>query len=132
MIIKYVWILVVVFISNVALAQKFSIRGKVVDSTRAALPSATVMLLTTKDSTLVNFTVSDDLGLFELNSVPKASYFLKVTFIGYKTYSMTVEPSAAALLELGTLEMKVAIYRDTLNLFPLGGDVAFIVDLHAG
>ena len=113
MITKYVWILVVVFISNVALAQKFSIRGKVVDSTRAALPSATVMLLTTKDSTLVNFTVSDDLGLFELNSVPKASYFLKVTFIGYKTYSMNVEPSAAALLELGTLEMKVA--RTTLD-----------------
>ena len=50
-------------------AQKFSIQGEVSDSTGAWLPSATVMLLNPADSSLVNFTVTNEQGHFEFKNV---------------------------------------------------------------
>jgi len=61
-----------------AQGQKFSIKGVVTDAESSPLPSTTVMLLNPKDSTLVNFGVSDIKGAFEIKNVNKGEYLLKI------------------------------------------------------
>ena len=100
---------ILILISHVTVAQKFSIQGEVSDSTGAWLPSATVMLLNPADSSLVNFTVTNERGHFEFKNVAQITYLLKVTFVGYKTYSKDIQSDASALtLDLGILKMQAA------------------------
>ncbi len=97
-----------VFLSIVQLcvAQKFSIKGQVTDSTKSALPSSTVMLLSQKDSTLVNFGVSDKNGLFEIKTVGVGDYLLKVTFMGYATYQKRISAGGAGGdINVGSIKM---------------------------
>lgn len=97
-----------VFLSIVQLcvAQKFSIKGQVTDSTKSALPSSTVMLLSQKDSTLVNFGVSDKNGLFEIKTVGVGDYLLKVTFMGYATYQKQISAGGAGGdINVGSIKM---------------------------
>jgi Outer membrane protein beta-barrel family/CarboxypepD_reg-like domain len=94
------------FLAQLSLAQKFSIKGQVVDSANSVLPSSTVMLLSQKDSTLVNFGVSDRNGFFEVKNVNAGEYFLKVTFIGYATYEKMISAKGTASeINIGTIKM---------------------------
>src|SRR5688572_20289024 len=100
---------ILILISNAAVAQKYSIQGEVSDSTGAWLPSATVMLLNPADTSLVNFTVTNDQGHFEFKNVARATYLLKVTFVGYKTYSKDIRPDGSApTLDLEILKLQAA------------------------
>lgn len=108
------FLFIFLLISNLALAQKFSLQGQVADSAGTALPSATVMLLNAKDSALVNFTVTNDDGRFELKNLSRMTYVLKVTFVGYKTFSKDIFPEPSVpVLNVGILPMTVA--RTTLD-----------------
>jgi outer membrane receptor protein involved in Fe transport len=92
--------------ATMGLSQKFSIKGQVADSSSSALPSSTVMLLSQKDSTLVNFSVSDRNGFFEIKNINTGEYFLKVTFVGYATYQKNVSPKGAAgAIDVGQIKM---------------------------
>lgn len=89
-----------------AQAQKFSIKGQVTDTLSSALPSTTVMLLNSKDSTLVNFGVSDLKGFFEIRNVNKGDYLLKVTFVGYASHLQRIVTSAeATTIDVGKIKM---------------------------
>lgn len=89
-----------------AQAQKFSIKGQVTDTLSSALPSTTVMLLNSKDSTLVNFGVSDLKGFFEIRNVNKGDYLLKVTFVGYASHlQRIVTPAEATAIDVGKIKM---------------------------
>lgn len=59
--------------------------GTVVDTTNTPLPSATVLALNTKDSSLISFALTDGQGKFEVERVPKGDVLLRITFIGYGT-----------------------------------------------
>jgi outer membrane receptor protein involved in Fe transport len=96
------------FISQVVVAQKITVRGQVVDSVSHGLPGATVIILSPKDSSLVNFGATDAAGKFEIANLAKASYMLKVTYVGYKTYSASITPEAGEIVELGSLKMTPA------------------------
>jgi hypothetical protein len=104
---KRIYILIVLSsIAQISVAQKFSIKGQVTDSTKSALPSSTVMLLSQKDSTLVNFGVSDKSGLFEIKNVGVGDYFLKVTFVGYATYQKRISAvGAGGDINAGSIKM---------------------------
>lgn len=104
---KRIYILIVLLsIVQISVAQKFSIKGQVTDSTKSALPSSTVMLLSQKDSTLVNFGVSDKTGLFEIKNVGVGDYFLKVTFVGYETYQKRISAvGAGGDINVGSIKM---------------------------
>ncbi len=92
--------------ATLGLAQKFSIKGQVIDSANSVLPSSTVMLLSQKDSTLINFGVSDRNGFFEVKNVNAGDYFLKVTFVGYATYEKMISAKGAASeINIGTIKM---------------------------
>lgn len=97
-------------ITGCAMAQKFIIKGTVTDSSRAAMPSATVMLMSAKDSSLVNFTVTDAQGGFELRNVSRGDYRVQITFVGFAPFSKSVLASdfVSPVVSVGELQLQPA------------------------
>lgn len=90
-----------------AFAQKFSITGQVLDTISNPLPSATVMLLNPKDSSLVNFGVSDARGVFEMKNVSKGSYQVKVTFVGFAPFTKDISTQDnSSIIDVGRLKLE--------------------------
>jgi hypothetical protein len=85
---------------------KVTIKGVVRDSTNAEAGYATVMLLNIKDSTLVNFTTTNDKGVFSFNSVRNIPYLLKISHISYIPHQQALQPSANEVNDLGVIIMK--------------------------
>lgn len=99
------------FTTSFAFAQKTTIKGHVLDSLNSPMPSATVMLLSAKDSTLVNFGVTDTKGFFEVKNVNRIDLILKITYTGFKTYSQLIRTPATEFIDLGDLVMEVALTK---------------------
>jgi Outer membrane protein beta-barrel family/CarboxypepD_reg-like domain len=85
---------------------KVTLKGMVQDTSGVDQPFATVMLLNPKDSALINFTRGDDKGYFEFKNVKNTDYVLKISFVGYIPYQLSIAPSANAVNDLGGLKMK--------------------------
>ncbi len=99
-------LLLILFAPTLAFSQKFNLHGTLTDSLSNPLPSATVMLLNAKDSSLVSFGISDAKGLFALKSIAQGKYIFKVSFIGYATYTRSVAPDAGATeVDLGRIKL---------------------------
>ena len=99
---------ILLLLSAAAFAQKFTLKGQVVDSLGATLPSATVMLMNPKDSSLVNFGVSDPRGNFEIRNVNKGTYQIKVSFVGFGAYQKLIKMDQAVgmVIDLGQLKLQ--------------------------
>ncbi len=88
-------------------AQKFNLSGTLTDTLRSPLPSATIMLLNAKDSTLVTFGVSGVNGAFAMKGVAHGKYIFKVSFVGYSTHTQLVEPESTVTdLDSGFVRLK--------------------------
>jgi Outer membrane protein beta-barrel family/Carboxypeptidase regulatory-like domain len=101
-------LLIIIFLSLglAVTAQKFSIKGTVSDTLNKAMPSATVMLLNPKDSSLVNFGVTNASGNFEIKNVNKGTYQLKITFVGFASYVKNFStPETGNVMDLGPIKM---------------------------
>jgi hypothetical protein len=109
---KFILFMVMMAITSSAiLAQKFSIKGQVTDTLSSPLPSSTIMLLNPKDSSLVNFGVSDVKGFFEIKNVSKGEYLLKITFVGYESFLKRISTPTDAtvpVMEVGRIKMASA------------------------
>lgn len=93
-------------ISSAAFAQKFSIKGQLVDTLSNPLPSATILLLNPKDSSLVNFVLGDANGNFTLKNVSKGEHLIKVSFIGFSNFTKKITtPETPQVIELGKLRL---------------------------
>ena len=104
---KNLLLLIFIFISSIAAAQKFVIKGQLVDTLNNTLPSATVLLLNPLDSTLVNFAVSDGQGIFAIRNVSKGEHLFKVTFIGFRPYTKKIATSEnAGEIDLGKIQLE--------------------------
>ncbi len=68
-----------------AVAAAYTISGVVTDLTGEPLPAASVRLLTQRDSTLVNGTVSAADGRFSLTDLRRGRYLVEVSYVGYTT-----------------------------------------------
>jgi Outer membrane protein beta-barrel family/Carboxypeptidase regulatory-like domain len=100
-------LIVFLIISQAALAQKFSVKGQVVDSLSGSLPSATVLILQAKDSSLVNFAPSNANGFFEIRNISPGNYILKATFIGYADFIKPISPvTGTAVVDIGQIHMQ--------------------------
>ncbi|TDB64678.1 TonB-dependent receptor [Arundinibacter roseus] len=86
---------------------RFTIKGTVIDSSGTLLPSATVMLLTPQDSALVNFGRTNEQGELEFKNVKRASYLLKISYVGYLPYEQQVQPGEEAVVDLGQIQLKM-------------------------
>ena len=94
-----------VLISSVLLAQKFVVTGQVIDTLSNPIPSATVMLLNPRDSSLVNFGVSDARGVFEMKNVNGGNYLIKITFVGLAPFVKTFSTSNSPVVDVGRLKL---------------------------
>lgn len=85
---------------------RVTIKGTVRDTLDAEAAFATVMLLNPVDSTLVNFSRSDDQGNFSFKNVKNSPYLLKVSYIGYIPHQQHLEVSPTDVNDLGTIGLK--------------------------
>ncbi len=85
---------------------RVTIKGLVTDTTGEATTFATVMLLNSKDSTLVNFTRTSEKGEFAFKNVKNSPYLLKVSYIGHLPLQQYLPASTAEINDVGTLKIK--------------------------
>ncbi|MEO1052740.1 MAG: TonB-dependent receptor [Bacteroidota bacterium] len=67
------------------------VQGVVLDTTKAPLPGATVVLVNASDSVMHSFTISDVKGNFSFKKVPIGQYLLQISYLGYRNLSQNVE-----------------------------------------
>lgn len=86
---KKPYLLILLFICCVSFAQNsIKLSGKITDNeTKLALESVTVYLSSVKDSTVIDYTITDKNGLFIFSAKPITNpFFLKISYMGYKVY----------------------------------------------
>jgi hypothetical protein len=86
---------------------KINIKGQVADTSNTILPFATVLILQPKDSSMVNFTRSDENGNFEFKNVRNQAYLIKATFVSYLPYQELTAISPNPVLDLGKIKLKL-------------------------
>lgn len=88
-------------------AQKVTITGKITEtSTGEALPGATVLLLSPKDSSQVTGGAANMNGAFSLPEVKAGRYLLKVSFMGYQTHMRDITlQSKRKNVDLGVISL---------------------------
>jgi outer membrane receptor protein involved in Fe transport len=104
----YALIIILVFSSFVQ-AQKpsrITIKGALQDTVHEAIPFATVMLLNPVDSSLVNFTTSNDKGEFAFTNVKNSTYLFKVSHVSFLPLQKLIQPSSSEINNLQIVEMK--------------------------
>lgn len=85
---------------------KINLQGYARDTADAELSFATVMLLNTNDSTLVNFTRTDEKGFFSFKNIRNLPYLLKITHIGYLPVQLFLPEAKNSLNNLDTIRLK--------------------------
>ena len=90
-------------------AQLGSVKGKLLDTTtKQSLSNATIAVLQTNDSSLINYTLSDTKGLFEIKNIPVGTFQLFISFTGYQVYKKSFDISADKLVfDLGVINMQL-------------------------
>ena len=78
------------------------IKGKVIDENDAPIVFAAVTLNNPKDTSLVKATITADFGVFEFDGILPGKYYLKISSIGYATYSKAIDFSGEPV-DLGTI-----------------------------
>ena len=106
---RIIFLLFLLFSAYQASAQSFSVTGQVVDGKdNTPLPGATVIFIRNLDAVQTG-TVSENDGLFKLN-VPAGNYSLKISFLGYQTFTKSIAVNKAVDLD------KLALSFDTQQL----------------
>ncbi|GET47597.1 phage tail protein [Capnocytophaga felis] len=100
-------LLLLLLVSFSVFSQQFTVTGKVYDkTTEKPLEAATVFLKSVKDSSLVNYTICDNKGVFNLkakNQEPELDLF--ITHIGNAPYKKRITTSKS-ILDLGVISME--------------------------
>jgi hypothetical protein len=94
---KVLYFMFFLFLGYSSFAQNnLTIKGKILkEGTQVPIESATVYLTSVKDSTVIDYTITDKNGFFKLN-VKKIGYpvFLKVSSLGYETLKQEMKAVA--------------------------------------
>lgn len=69
----------------------FNLSGTVVDTLDKPLPTTTVVLLNSSDSTMVKFSLTNAEGKFAMTRIPSGKYILQLSYLGYQNFSLNVE-----------------------------------------
>jgi hypothetical protein len=108
--------IVLLFFCSNTIAQFYSIKGRLIDSTQAPLSFASVFLLNVRDSTLVTFTRAEENGNFVFKNIKKQDYLVKTTYVGLLPYQRLIKyESSKNELDLGTIALK-PISKDLMEV----------------
>ncbi len=99
---------ILAFVFSVSLfGQMGMITGIVADDKEAGLEFANVILVNSKDSSMVKAGISDASGKFELENIPSGNYKIRVELLGYEGVFFNSFPyESGAKKDLGTLSLK--------------------------
>ena len=99
------FLLTFLFISNALDAQ--TIKGKLMDQTdNQPIEYGSVAIYQLTDSSMVNGTVTNPQGIFEITGVNPGRYYLTAQFMGYETSTVNeVEVGKTGNLDLGTISL---------------------------
>ncbi len=103
---KYLLILSL-FLSVASFAQNnIIIKGKILDkSSQIPIEAATVFLTAVKDSTVIDYTISDKNGFFKMDTKKiNKPFFLKISYLGYETLKKEM-PSISESKDFGVLSL---------------------------
>ncbi len=103
-----VTLLVLLFTQYLVGQQKIDVGGTVIDSMQVPLVSATVVLISQADSSLVQFGLTNGQGKFKLRSISAGTYSLQVTYLGYEQNVRTIITKNEDI-DLGEIIMKRAL-----------------------
>ncbi|PZD78700.1 outer membrane beta-barrel protein [Mesonia sp. K7] len=97
----------VLFFTATSFAQDYKITGKISDESQIALESATVYV-ETKDSTLVDYTITDRNGNFTVEGKTSENLVnLFVSYTGFQTLKKEIDFSQSKTVELGNLNLVI-------------------------
>jgi hypothetical protein len=104
---KFIYSALFLILCSVSFAQNtYSLKGKVIDGlTKSPVESATVYISSAKDSTVIDYTITNKLGNFDFK-VKKISQpvYVKVSFVGYDNFKQNME-SVSENKDFGTIEI---------------------------
>ena len=103
---KYLLILSL-FLSVASFSQNnIIIKGKILDkSSQIPIEAATVFLTSVKDSTVIDYTISDKNGFFKMDTKKiNKPFFLKISYLGYETLKKEM-PSISESKDFGVLSL---------------------------
>ncbi|BDS14267.1 outer membrane beta-barrel protein [Aureispira anguillae] len=82
----------------------YALDGHLVDETATELVGATVLLLNLPDSTMEEYALTNEKGIFKITAPKNTSYLLQISYMGYETYSQEINLSQK--VNLGTIVLK--------------------------
>ncbi len=90
------FLLVTLFFSHPIIAQDFIVKGKIIDANDGeVIEYATVSAYSAADSTLLNGTITNEAGQFELTDLPNQDVYLVGQFLGYNAYQSATFPASS-------------------------------------
>lgn len=98
---RFSHLFILVFFSAFSFSQEFDVLGTVVTGENEPIVFANVLLLNTKDSTILKGTSTDDLGKFIFNDVLVGKYLLKASYI--ESFSLVVPIEIDANTDVGNI-----------------------------
>jgi len=104
---RFLLSLILTAISLFSFSQEFSISGKLIDvDSKLPLEAATVFVESVNDSTLITYTISDKLGVFDLKGRTQATKVkLYISFVGYQAYQREVVIEGNRILKLDDISL---------------------------
>ncbi|HVI48913.1 MAG TPA: TonB-dependent receptor [Chitinophaga sp.] len=103
-------LLILCFGAFTALAQtqQGKIKGQLTDqTTKEAMPAATIVLLHAKDSSVATTAVTDNKGNFEISGIADGAYRLYISFLGFKPVNKPLQVNENnRLITLGNIAME--------------------------
>ena len=100
-------ILVFTFLAlcSVINGQTFQMQGDILDEKAGPLSSASVVLLSPADSTMLYFAITGNNGQFEIRNIKKGDYLLQVSLITYRTIYRNLTFPSSSGENIGTIIM---------------------------
>jgi hypothetical protein len=93
---RFAALVVLVIVSNIAIAQNITLKGVVTDKTdNTAITGATVSLINQKDTTKRVFKTTDSKGAFEFNNLNINGYTVKISYSGYEKIEQKINLQAS-------------------------------------
>ena len=105
----FLFVLLTLFTTKLVAQEKgVTLSGNTKDnSTKAALPFVNVVLKTSKDTSIIAGTITNEEGRFSLANIKSGNYILEFSFIGYKTKTQSIYVgSLSEFLDQGTIELE--------------------------
>jgi hypothetical protein len=103
---KHLTLFCFLLISAFSFGQNITLKGKVLDSENLPLESATIYITSAKDSSVIDYTISNKSGNWEIKTRKlNEPVFLKISYVSFTDYKLEL-PSAAEDKDFGVVKME--------------------------